>query len=217
VSRLWRILPVLLAVPLAGQTMRPGIAAGMGVTYRSAADIVALVNSTQSALERVGEFRAGAEFFAAFSMPLDESWVLKMDYAYQIASMNVATQLETAQFTITQHCPTLVLQYVLHHEETYNVKAGAGAGYHFGRLAEKFFTIDNTYSAHGPALLVELEGNTAFGEHLYATLGLSAGWSLLGALKDDAGRAPGFQSTGESVTMNSFGVGVRLGFMYYIN
>lgn len=212
---LWVVL--VLGAPLAGQTLRPGISAGMGVTYRSTPDVVTLVNGTQSATERVGEFRAGAEFFGAFSMPLNEEWVLKLDYSYQIASMNIATALETAQFTITQHCPTLILQYVLTNQGTFNVRAGAGAGYHFGRLEEKFFTIDNSYSAHGPAFLAELEGNTAFGEHLYACLGLNAGWSLLGALKDDSGRAPGFQSTGEAVTMNSFGVGARLGFTYYIN
>ena len=204
-------------LPLQAQPLRPGLSAGMGVSYRSDPDVVTLVNATPGASARIPEFNAGAEFFASACFPLTETWVLKLDYSYQIMSLNVDTFAEPAQFTIYQHCPTLILQYVLANQGTFNVRAGAGAGYHFGRLEEKFFTIDNSYSAHGPAFLAELEGNTAFGEHLYACLGLNAGWSLLGALKDDAGRAPGFQATGEAVTMNSFGVGARLGFTYYIN
>ena len=204
-------------LPLPAQTLRPAFAAGMGVTYRSAADVVTVVNSTQGAQERLPQFHAGAEFFATASFPLDASWVLKLDYGYQITSLNILSVLETAQFTLTQHCPTLILQYVLTNQGVFNVKAGAGLGYHFGRLAEKFLYIDNTFSAQGPAFLAELEGNTAFGDHLYACLGVNAGWSLIGSLKDAAGRAPGVTSTGEAATLNSFGVGARLGFTYYLN
>jgi hypothetical protein len=189
----------------------------MGVTYRSAADVVTVVNRTQGALARVPQFSAGVEFFASASYPLDESWVLQVDYGYQITSLNIASVLETAQFTLTQHCPTLVIQYVLTNQGLFNVKAGAGLGYHFGRLAEKFLYIDDTFSARGPAFLAELEGNTAFGDHLYAYLGVNAGWSLIGSLRDAAGRSPGVSSTGEPATLNSFGVGARLGFTYYLN
>ncbi len=202
---------------LQSQSLRPGLSAGMGVTYRSAPDVVTLVNATPGASARVPEFNAGAEFFGSASFPLSETWVLKLDYAYQITSLNIETSSETAQFTIYQHCPTLILQYVLANEGVFNVKAGAGAGYHFGRLTKKFFYIDDTFTAHGPALLAEVEGNTAFGERLYACLGVSAGWSLVGRLKDGAGNSPGVNSSGEAATLNSFGVGARLGFTYYWN
>jgi hypothetical protein len=180
-------------------------------------DVVNLVNATQGAQERIPQFKAGVEFFAAASFPLTESWVLKIDYGYQITSLNVVSFLETAQFTVTQHCPTLIVQYVLTNQGVFNVKAGAGAGYHFGRLSEKFLYIDNSFSAHGPALIAELEGNTAFGERLYAYLGVNAGWSLVGQLIDAAGRSPGRGASGEPVTLNSFGVGARLGFTCYLN
>lgn len=202
---------------LVAQPLRPGLSAGMGVTYRSAPDVVTLVNATPGASARIPDFNAGAEFFGSACFPLTETWVLKLDYSYQITSMNVETISETAQFTIYQHSPTLLLQYVLANEGVFNVKAGAGAGYYFGRLTKKFFYIDNSYSAHGPALHAELEGNTAFGEHLYACLGVSAGWSLVGRLQDGAGNSPGVNSSGEPATLNSFGVGARLGFTYYWN
>ena len=200
-------------LPLQAQTLRPAFAAGMGVIYRSVPDVITVVNSTPGALERLPQFSAGVEFFAAASYPLDASWVLKVDYGYQITSLNIASVLETAQFTLTQHCPTLVIQYVLSNQGVFNVKAGAGMGYHFGHLAKKFFYIDNSFSAQGPAFLAELEGNTAFGDHLFACLGVSAVWSLIGSLKD----AAGLTSTGEAVTLNSHGVGARLGFTYYLN
>ncbi len=205
------------ALPLNAQPLRPGLSAGMGVTYRSPVDVVTIVNSTQGAQERVPQFQAGVEFFAAACFPLTESWVLKADYAYQVTSLNIVTSLETAQFTIYQHCPTLVLQYVVANQGIFNVKAGVGAGYQFGRLSEKFLYIDNSFTAHGPALLAEVEGNTAFGEHLYACLGVSAGWSLVGSLRDASGRSPGVSASGEPATLNSYGVGARLGFTYYLN
>jgi len=211
------LLSIGVALPLQGQPLHPAFSGGMGVTYRSAADVVAVVNSTQGALERVPQFSAGVEFFAAACFPLTDSWLLKLEYAYQIASLNIITSLETAQFTINQHCPSLILQYVLANQGVFNVKAGAGAGYHFGRLSEKFLYIDNTFTAQGPAFLAEVEGNTAFGEHLFACLGVSAGWSLVGTLKDASGRSPGVTPTGEPATLNSVGVGARLGFTYYLN
>jgi hypothetical protein len=208
---------LLPGLRLFAQFLPPALSAGMGVTYRNPADVVALVNSTPGALERFPQFSAGAEFFAAVSFSLDSSWVVKLDYSYQISSLNIASSIETAQFTITEHCPTLVLQYVLANEGVFNVRAGAGLGYHFGRLAKKFFTVDDTFSARGPAFLAELEGNTAFGDHLFACLGVNAGWSLVGSLSNAAGRSPGVTSTGEAATLNSFGVGARLGFTYYLH
>lgn len=219
----WRAVTTALALligaapPLVAQPLHPAFSGGMGVTYRSPADVVAVVNSIPQALERVPQFGAGAEFFAAACFPLSESWLLKIDYAYQIASLNIMTSLETAQFTINQHCPTLILQYVLANQGMFNVKAGAGAGYHFGRLSKKLFYIDDTFTAQGPALTAEVEGNTAFGEHLFAYLGVSAGWSLVGTLKDASGRPLGVTASGEPATLNSVGVGARLGFTYYLN
>jgi hypothetical protein len=211
------LLILAAATPLHGQMLRWGVSAGMGVTYRSPMDVVNLVNATQGAQERVPQFQAGVEFFAAASFPLADSWVLKIDYGYQITSLNIVSVYETAQFTVTQHCPTLILQYVLTNQGMFNVKAGAGVGYHFGRLEEKFLYIDNSFTAHGPALVAELEGNTAFGERLYAYLGVNAGWSLVGQLRDAAGRSPGIGFSGQPVTLNSFGVGARLGFTCYLN
>ncbi len=204
-------------LPMQAQPLRPGLSAGMGVTYRSVPDVVTLVNATPGASARVSEFNAGAEFFASACFPLTETWALKVDYSYQVTSLNVDTFSETAQFAIYEHCPTLILQYVLANEGVFNVKAGAGAGYHFGRLTKKFFYIDAAYSANGPALVAEAEGNTALGEHLFAFLGVNAGWSLVGRLSDSAGNSPGANSSGEPATLNSFGVGARLGITYYWN
>ncbi len=211
------VLLLVAALPCRAQRLPPAISAGMGVTYRSSTDVLTVVNGTQGALERVPQFRAGVEFFVTASYALTDTWVLKADYAYQITSLNINTSLGPAQFTIYQHCPALILEYVLANQGVFNVKAGAGAGYYVGRLTQKFFYIDNTFTAHGPALVAEVEGNTAFGEHLYACLGVNAGWSLVGELRDAAGRSPGANASGKPATLNSFGVGARLGFTYYLN
>jgi hypothetical protein len=202
--------------PAASQALRSGVSAGMGITYTRASDAVDLVNSTQGALERVGEFNTGVEFFGAFSFPLGEEWMLKLEYGYQIESLNIATAVETAQFTITQHCPTVILQRVLAQEGLFNIKAGAGLGYHFGTLAAKYLYIDDQFTGSGPGMILELEGNTALGEQFFVHLGLNGRWELIGRLSDSLGRSPGLNAAGEQTTLNSFGVGARLGFTYYL-
>lgn len=197
------------------QPAHTGASAGMGVTYSSSRELVDLVNGTTGAQEKLAEFHAGAEFFVSVSIPLSEEWVLKLDYGYQVASYNIATLYETAQFTLTQHCPTIIIQHVLAEQGIFNLKAGAGIGYHFGNLAERFLYIDNSFGGKGPGVIAELEGNTALGEHLFIHLGVNARWELIGELTDSSGKFPGTTSSGGHPTLNSFGVGARMGVTYY--
>lgn len=207
-----------LAIPLisTAQPVRPGISGGMGVTYSSSNDIVNLVNSTGGAIERIPQFHAGAEFFGTISIPVGEDWILKLDYGYQIISYNIATIFETAQYTVTQHCPTLIVQRVLAERGVFNVRAGAGVGYHFGILSEKYSYVDNSYTGKGPGFVIEVEGNTALGDHLYVHLGANARWELIGTVTDANGKTPGRAPAGGDSSLNSVGVGARLGFTFYL-
>lgn len=209
------VIVCAMSARVTAQTSRIGVSAGMGVTYRSPNDIINLVNSTSGALERIPQFHAGAEFFGVASFPLSDDWIVKLDYGYEITSYNIATVFETAQYTVTLHCPTLILQRSLAERGVFNVRAGAGAGYHFGSLSEKYLYVDNMYRASGPGFIAEVEGNTALGDHLFAHLGVNARWEIVGALTDSNGRHPGQATGGGEPSLNSVGVGARLGFTYY--
>lgn len=198
--------------------LRPGLAAGMGVSYVSMTDVVDLANATMGNFERLPEFKAAAEFFGAVTFAWSEDWGVKFEYAYMVASYNVATAFGSgqAEYTATAHLPSLIVQYVLVGHPVYNVKVGAGGGLHFGTLAAKFFTQDDRYSGKGPGFLLDVEGNTAFGEHLFAYLGLNLRWDFIGKLTNAQGMAPNIVNTGGTApTMQFFGLGARLGFTYY--
>ena len=48
---------------------RPGVSAGMGVSYISARDMVNLVNATPGTTARQGEFSSVVEFFGSATIP----------------------------------------------------------------------------------------------------------------------------------------------------
>ncbi len=198
--------------------LRVGVAGGMGVSYISMTDVVDLANATIGNTQRLQEFKTAAEFFGAVTVPVSRDWVLKVEYAYLLASYNVTTTYGSgqAEYTAMAHLPSLVLQYVLLNQPVYNVKIGAGGGYHFGSLDVKFFTQDDRYSGTGPGLLLDAEGNTAFGESLFAYLGVNLRWDFIGKITNSEGMAPGFVGQGGTApTMQFFGLGARLGLTFY--
>ncbi len=208
------------AVAPTDNPLRIGAAAGMGVSYMSMTDVVDLANIASASLggyERLPEFKAAAEFFGAVTVPCSPDWVLKFEYAYLLATYNVATAYGTgqAEYTAMAHLPSLIIQYVLLNEPVYNVKIGAGGGYHFGTLEVKYFTQNDRYSGNGPGIVIDGEGNTAFGEHLYAFLGVNLRWDFIGTLTNSAGTGPYNAGAGAGTTMQFFGLGARLGFTYY--
>lgn len=207
------IAPVMSQTP--GPRPRGGVGAGMGVDYLKRTDVVNYVNATPGALERLRDFKAGAEFFGFVTVPLSASWALKVDYTYMLSSYNIEASGGTAQFTVTTHAPSILVQYILMEEGLYNFKIGAGGGPRYGTFEEKYVYLDDTFTASGPGFLVELEGNTALGEDLFVHLAAGARWEAPGDMKDANGRSPGVAGSGSPVTLNGFGVMFRLGLTYY--
>jgi hypothetical protein len=107
--------------------------------------------------------------------------------------------------------PTVVLQYVLADEGVYNVKAGGGVGYHFVTLVTRHTTVDERLAGSGLGILVDVEANTAFGDHFFGYIGGDIRWEFIGRLKR---QSPSRQSL-PAPTMQAFSLGVRLGFSYY--
>lgn len=195
---------------------RTGVSGGMGVSYVSARDVVDLVNANGGQRERVSEFKAGAEFFCTVTIPVSVDWGLKVEYAYLIFSFNQSfTSLGASEFTVVVHMPTVLGQYTLVDEGTYNVKVGAGMGYHFGSLTERYLNLDDMYTGKGLGAALGLEANTAFGESFYGHLGGILRWDFVGTLTNEAGRSAKLVTMSSDPTLEFFSVGARLGFTYY--
>lgn len=191
------------------------ISAGMGVNYHNATDIVDRINGSPSVSQRVDGFKSGVEFFGAVSVPLNHDWVAKAEYVYLLSSYSVPSSqfLSGVEFSYVVHMPSIVAQYVLYAERTYNFRAGVGFGYHFGVYEERLFGLTR-YTAQGVGSLLELEGNTALGDDLFAHFGVQARWEFIGDLKDERGRSP-LGNLGQT-SMHFFSLGARLGMSYYL-
>ncbi len=193
---------------------RGSLSAGMGVEYVSLGDVTTIINATVAPAQVVPRFKSEVEFFGACTFPLARLWLLKFEYAYAIASFNVQGAYAPASFGVTCHMPSLILQYMLLDRGVYNVRAGAGGGWHFGYLSEKYFSINDTFSGSGPGFVMEIEANTAFGDHLFAYLGANLRWESIGTLLDPSGQSPGVASGGSNAALHAYGAGVRLGAAY---
>jgi hypothetical protein len=193
---------------------RASLAAGMGVEYVSFADVTTLINATIGPSSAVPRFTSAVEFFGACAVPITERWVLKLEYAYMLESFSPAGAYGPASISVVCHMPSIILQYMLLDRGVYNIRAGAGGGVHFGRMEEKYSYIDAAYTGKGAGMVVEIEANTAFGDHLYAFLGGNIRWEAIGRIADKSGVSPGVGSGGLPVTLHAFGAGARLGASY---
>ena len=201
------------APPLA---MRFGISAGMGVGYIDATDVVNVVNQDVISSERVAQFHAGVEFFGSALIPVSEDYGVKLDYGYLLFSYSGTTLYGVpGEFTVTAHLPSLVFQYVLVDERYYDVKIGAGGGYHFGRFIRNIGLGDEHYSASGPGFLFDVEGSSALGEHLFAHLGANLRWEAMGSLTNTSGAGPVVTVGKPATTLHFFSLGARIGLSYY--
>ncbi len=203
------------APPMEPLMSRAGVAAGMGVSYVSAPDVVAVVNSLVYSTERLQQFRPGVEFFGAAVLPLSPDLALKLDYAYLLLSYDGETPYGPGSFTVQAHLPTLVLQYALADAGLYDLKVGGGLGYHVGALSESYGTVNDRFTGQGLGMLGELEANTAFGDHLFGYLGAIVRWDFIGSLTSPSGKNAGGTASGGPPTLRFFGVGARLGMSYY--
>ena len=217
------ILPIMLAlltghaVSLAAQPSndeqrsRIGLSAGMGVSYVNVADVADYVNALVQPAQRLSDFKTAVEFFGSVAVPVSRDWDLKLEYAYMLGTYNVGNQFFNGEFSFSAHMPTVIGQYVLVEEKTYNVKLGAGAGYHFGALTESFGTVKDKLTGHGIGTIIDLEANTAFGESFFGYIGGDARWDFIGDLT-----APTRTNAAGAVpTLHFFSVGARFGFTYY--
>jgi len=195
---------------------RAGVAAGMAVAYLSPRDVVDWVNGGFAPVQRLEEFHASPNFFVAGFFPLSADLLLKVEYVYLLNTYNITSpQFGPGEFTMRAHLPTVVLHYVFVDEGIYNVSAGFGVGYHFGALDVDCWTLEDTFSGKGLGALLEFQGNTALGEHLFVYLGADARWEGIGEVHNAAGRSPGVDADGDPVSLAWFGVAARIGLSYY--
>lgn len=196
------------------------VAAGMGVSYVHATDVVDFVNQIAAPSERVSDFGTAVEFFAAPEMSFSSGFGLKLEYAYLLKDYTVTGPLPGRfEFSYSVHMPTAVLFYRLEGDGFF-VKLGGGMGYHLGRFTrlDPNSGSESRYTSGGLGFKLELMGNTAFGESFYGLIGGDLRLDFIGILKDDAGRALEIRTADgrlDPIKLRFASLGIKFGIIYY--
>ena len=192
-----------------------GIGTGLGITLINSTDIVDYLNTSFQQSSKIDDFGVAPEFFAFGTFSISGSWEGKIEYAYLFKSYNTPVSgLPDYTFSYYVHMPTMILEYSFVNEGFF-FKFGGGMGYHFAKFSRNLNISNSDYRSSGVGLKLEAEGNTAFDEHLFGTIGLDARTDFMGELKDAGGNKLFISALRRNARMNFFSVGMKFGLAYY--
>lgn len=178
------------------------IAAGMGLHLFSAPDFEDYFNSNTGTTE-VGSFNTSADFFTELGYEINSKIQLSIDYTFNIYSAK-ATILD---IELDQHKPSL-LAYYFYKGKGYKFKIGAGLGLRYSAVTEKIISygVTTSYSTSGIGFISKVQGDTQLGGDWYALIAGELRYDLPGDIETD---------NGGKFNLNSFGVTLKLGTVYY--
>lgn len=165
--------------------------------------------------QQISNFNVGYEFFGGFEYQIASNFSLKADYSYFVKSVNSsAPQYSMYDFTYYDHNILLTGFYLIPGEYFY-LKFGAGAGLVLSKLSAQTFGLENDYNSSGLNLKLEGVLNTQISSSLATYFGIFISNTFNATLKksDDSKL---LNRTGEEVNLNSFKLGLSLGFEYFI-
>lgn len=184
------------------------VGAGMGLHFFSAPDLKDYINSNFATTEEMGTFNTSADFFCEVGYNLNEKYQVSIDYTFNIYSYSTNFITGIYDFQLNQHKPTLLGYYYLS-GEGYKFKFGGGVGIRFAQVDEKLpgttETID--YSSTGFGIMLKAQGDTRLGEDFYALISGEMRYDLHGTIETI--------TPGVNFNLNSFGVALKLGVVYY--
>lgn len=165
--------------------------------------------------QQISDFNVGYEFFGGFEYQITKNFSLKADYSYFVKSVNSsAPQYSMYDFTYYDHNILLTGFYLIPGEYFY-LKFGAGAGLVLSKLSAQTFGLESEYNSTGLNLKLEGVLNTQISNSLATYFGIFLSNTFNATLKksDDSKL---LNRTGDEVNLNSFNLGLSLGFEYFI-
>lgn len=195
-----------------------GITAGLGLSVVKVSDIVDYINLRYAPLSKLDDFTSAPEFFGGVEIRMSDAWGLKLEYAYLFKSYNLGQALTSADvISYGVHMPTVLIQHLMY-GEGYAVKVGGGLGYHLASLSEDYSLYGNRrYNSTGIGFKVELEGNTAFDDHLFGYIVIDMRENIMNEFKDSLGGTMSIPLKASNVRLNLFSLGLKFGFIYYVH
>ena len=184
------------------------VGAGMGLNFFSAPDLRDYINSNFATTDEMQSFNTSADFFCEVDYNLNDKYQLGIDYTFNIYSFNSNFITGIYDFQLSQHKPS-ILGYYLIGGEGYKLKLGGGVGVRFAQVDEKLpsTTEKVNYSSTGFGLLLKAQGDTRLSKNLYALISGEIRYDIHGTIETI--------TPGVNFNLNSFGVALKLGVVYY--
>lgn len=186
------------------------LSAGMGLNFFSSPDLRDYLNSNFASTDEMSSFSTSADFFIEFDYNLNAEnrksyYQIGIDYTFNIYSFNSNFAGGQYDLTLNQHKPSLLVYYVLA-GEGYKFKFGGGVGLRLAKAEEKLYGSNKDYSTTGVGFLIKAQGDTRLGGNFYALIAGEIQYDIPGEINT---------LTGAKFNVNSFGVALKLGTVYY--
>lgn len=181
------------------------VSAGMGLHFFSSPDLRDYINSNFSASDDLASFNTSADFFAEIGYNLNDNYQISAELTYNIFSYNSNFSSGVYDLQLAQYKPSIIGYYVIN-GLNYKFKLGGGLGLRFAEVEEKLYGTTEGYSTTGFGLLLKAQGDTRLGGNFYAIIAGEIRYELPGEINT---------LTEGTFNLNSFGVGLKLGTVYY--
>ena len=181
------------------------VSAGMGLHFFSSPDLRDYVNSNFSTSDELSSFNTSADFFAEIDYNLANVYQIGIEFTYNIFSFNSNLFGGGYDLQLAQYKPSILAYYVIN-GDNYKFKVGGGVGARIASVDEKLYGSTENYSTTGFGILFKAQGDTKLGGNFYALISGEARYELPGEINT---------LTGGTFNLNSFGVGLKLGTVYY--
>lgn len=195
------------------------VSAGMGVSFTNTSsfnnylkDEIPFTNK-----DSIKDFSVGIEFFGGLEMQFNKRFSLKLDYSYFFKSLTYYSYGLTFDYFYLIHQPYIMVYYIVP-GKNYEFKFGGGAGYLYSILTKTDAEgADQKYTSSG----LGLKGEVVFAANLSQRMRSYLSGFILGTVSSnlkDANNSPLTSPLSHNqITLNSFGIGARLGFSIKLN
>lgn len=181
------------------------LGAGMGLNFFSSPDMRDYLNSNFASTDEMASFNTSADFFVELDYNISEKYQIGVEYTHNIYSFNSNFTSGRYDLQLNQHKPTLMAYYVSA-GNGYKFKIGGGVGLRIAQADEELYGTIEEYSTTGFGILLKAQGDTKLGGNFYALIAGEIRYDMPGEINT---------LTGGSFNVNSFGLSLKLGTVYY--
>ena len=181
------------------------IGGGMGLSFSNKPDLNDYLNMKFSNGSQLPSFSTSADFFILVNYNISSKYQLGFEYDFNIYSYNSEIAIGRYDLQLLHHKPS-ILGYYYYAGNGFKLKLGGGLGLRICQAEEELYGSVEKYNTAGIGFIAKAQGDTKLSSNFYALIACELNYDLPGEIKT---------LTNNSFDLGSFGVGLKLGVIYY--